>query len=108
MLSSTSSSSAAPPVTRRVRSRPLILLALIVLFVCLVEAGTRQVIVRISRTEQRVTREYAAALNAGHGTRPSVLLVGNSLLFEDVQEDRLRDALAPQIDSYTVAVVETM
>jgi hypothetical protein len=97
-----------PRVRRRLASRPVTLLVLMTLFVCVVEAGTRQVIVRISRTERRLTREYAEALTAGHNGRPSVLLVGNSLLFEDVQENHLRTALAPGIDSYTVAVVETM
>ena len=85
------------------------LLALVVVLVCGIEVGTRTVILRMSQTERQVTNDYRDALGARRSaSQPSVLLVGNSLLVEDVRFDSLRASLAPEIRAHRLAVVETM
>src|SRR3954449_2621911 len=60
------------------------------------EGAARWALNRVSRIERRTAEEYRLARTIGADAcgRNHVLFVGNSLLEEDVQFDRVRDALA--------------
>src|SRR5258708_6440710 len=65
------------------------------------EGSARLALNRVSRIERRTAEEYRLARTVGADAcgRNHVLFVGNSLLEEDVQFDRVRDALAAQWDA---------
>jgi hypothetical protein len=68
------------------------------------------ILTRLSRIERRVNSETQAAKVLRPVTRdgrPTVLLVGNSLLIEGVQLDSLRDTLAPQYAVSRLAIEQT-
>lgn len=71
--------------------RALVCLAL---FCAAIEGLTRFGFSHISRIEARISRDHKAALGIHKSDRPTVLLVGNSLMLEGIDYERLRDALA--------------
>ena len=64
---------------------------------------------RVSRIQRRTVEEYRLAQTIGADTcgRKHVLLVGNSLLDEDVRFDRVRDALADRWDARRFVIEQT-
>jgi hypothetical protein len=105
MPSSTSSSegaAAGPPLSdRRVSARAGIIalcIGLAAIWLGL-ELSSPIILKRFSRIERRIESETAETLKLRPFTpdgRPTVLLVGNSLLLEGVQLDALQERLAPQ------------
>ena len=73
--------------------RTLVCLAV---FCAAVEGLTRFGFSHISRIEARISQDHKAALAIRKSDRPTVLLVGNSLMLEGVDYPLLRDALAGQ------------
>jgi hypothetical protein len=73
----------------------------------IVEIGTRLLIPRISRVEARTSAEYDSAVSPAPAGRAVVLFVGNSLLLEGVQFDRVRQSFAPQIIARRLVVEST-
>lgn len=74
------------------------------------EAIARLALDRASKMQQRVTLEYRSARQIGsdrHEGRTHVLVVGNSLLDEGVQFDRVRAALGDQCDARRLVVEQT-
>src|ERR1700757_1231876 len=68
------------------------------------------ILTRLSRIERRVETETQAAHSLRPVTpdgRPTVLMVGNSLLLEGVQLDELRHTLAPQYEVSRLAIEQT-
>jgi len=75
-----------------------------------VEATARVGLDRVSRIQRRVADEYRLARTIGNDPPSShqhVLVVGNSLLLEDVQFDRVRDALGQDWDTRRFVVEQT-
>jgi hypothetical protein len=74
------------------------------------EVGSPVMLTRLSRIERRVETETRAANTLQPVTpdgRPTVLLVGNSLLLEGIQLDRLQESLAPQYAISRFAIEQT-
>jgi hypothetical protein len=75
-----------------------------------VEVTARVGLDRVSTIQRRITTEYRLAKTIGtQGLtgRRQVLVVGNSLLAEDVQFDQLRDALGNEYDTHRFVVEQT-
>ena len=70
-------------------------LATVILLLVAFEAVTRVGFSKISRIESRTFRDHAAALAVRHqsDSRPSILLLGGSLLLEALDYDRIRAGL---------------
>jgi hypothetical protein len=86
-----------------------LLSGLIVLFVIL-ELSSPFILKHLSKTEQRVTAELREAKALGRTTndgRPTVLLVGNSLLLEGVELDELKTALSSQYAVSRLGIEQT-
>lgn len=97
MPSSISSSEVRAP--GRSYTRPIAwALVTLVLVLCSFEAWARFSFFRISRLESRTYKDHVAALAVRRGTpaKPSILLLGNSLLLEALDYDRIRTALENQ------------
>jgi hypothetical protein len=87
-------------------NRPLfysrLLIALCTLVIGALEAGYTYSLTR-SGTYHRVSRQYSdvAQIRASHpGEPPSIVMVGNSLLLDGVQVDRLRELTATRVRVY--------
>jgi hypothetical protein len=80
-----------------------------VLVACAAEGAARFVVDRVSKIQRRTVNEYALAQTIGTDTcgRKHVLLVGNSLLDEDVRFDRVRAALADDWDARRFVIEQT-
>lgn len=63
----------------------------------------------VSRIESRTHRERLEALAVGHGTkeRPSILLLGNSLLLEGVNYPGIRQTLEPNANATRFVIEQT-
>jgi hypothetical protein len=68
-------------------------LASLALFCIAMEVLTRFGFAHVSRIEARIANDHAAVLAIRKSDKPSVLLIGNSLLLEDIDYARLRDSL---------------
>src|SRR5271168_369303 len=79
--------------------------AIFVLLLCAFEAATRVGFTRVSAIESRTYTEYRGAL-AVRGSK-SVLLLGNSLLLEGVDLDRLRALLQPEMTPRRFVIEQT-
>ena len=79
-----------------------------VLLACL-EGATRFGFTRISRIESRIHGEYVHAIAVGPGTpaRPTILLLGNSLLLEDVDYESLQRTLASRVNTTRFVIEQT-
>jgi len=86
-----------------------VLLAGCVLVACAAEGAARFVLDRVSKIQRRTVDEYALARSIGTDAcgRKHVLVVGNSLLEEDVRFDRLRAALADDWDARRFVIEQT-
>jgi hypothetical protein len=84
--------------------RALLCLAL---FCVGLEGLTRFGFAHISHIEARIARDHKAALAIRKGSSPTVLLVGNSLMLEGIDEPRLRDALAGQANAVRFPIEQT-
>ena len=95
-------------VSRTARATGL-LLAGCVAVACSVEIAARIALDRVSKIQRRTAEEYSSARSSGTPTdrRSHMLVVGNSLLEEGVQFDRIRDALAPDWDTRRLVVEQT-
>jgi len=86
-----------------------LLSGLLVLFVGL-ELSSPWILRRLSRTERRVTEELRGAQalrRTSDDGRPTVLLVGNSLLLEGVQIDELKTDLSHQYSVSRLGIEQT-
>jgi hypothetical protein len=61
----------------------------------------------VSRIEARIANDHAAVLAIRKSEKPSVLLLGNSLLLDDIDYARLRDSLRGQADAVRFPIEET-
>ena len=79
-----------------------------VLLACL-EGATRFGFTRISRIESRIHNEYVHVHVVRPGTlaRPTILLLGNSLLLDGVDYDSLRRTLAPRATAVRFVIEST-
>ena len=66
------------------------------LFCIAIEGLTRFGFSHISRIEARISHDHKAALAIRKSDRPTVLLVGNSLMLEGIDYPQLQDSLAPR------------
>jgi hypothetical protein len=75
-----------------------------------VEAAARIGLDRASRIQRRMVDEYRSARAIGQDGKPGphILVVGNSLLDEGVQFERLRGALEPRYDTRRYMVEQTV
>ena len=81
---------------------------MIVAFLVVLELGTRVAVQKASRLERRIAGEYANALQVRRSaTDRQVLVIGNSLLLEDVQFDSIRAHLAPEWKATRFVVEQT-
>ena len=96
-------------MTRTHRSIALVLLG-IILIGLMAEAGARFALGRMSRIQRRIDQEYRSSLALPRNTpagKPTMLLLGNSLLLEGVDFDSLRSALAPRYDVHRLVIEQT-
>src|SRR3954468_3446923 len=85
----------------------VIVLSALVLISILLEVGTRYAFSH-SRIERRIADEYRAAIGIRRvAGEPSMLLVGNSLLLDDVDVGLLRELLPQTVRTYQFAIVST-
>src|SRR5581483_2047859 len=86
-----------------------VLLGGCLLVACAVEGGARLMLDRVSKIQRRTAEEFRLAQTIGADTcgRKHMLLVGNSLLDEDVRFDRVRDALAGDWDARRFVIEQT-
>jgi hypothetical protein len=100
------------PVRRSITTKTGIValcLGLLVILIAL-EVLSPLILSHFSRIERRVETESQAAYALRPVTsdgRPTVLLIGNSLLLEGVQIDALRDNLSPQVAISRFAIEQT-
>jgi hypothetical protein len=101
----------APPGAARVEVSTRLLVvtfALVVMILVTLEVGTRFGFLRISTVETRIASEHGEALRLRHDpARPSVLLVGNSLLLDGVDMEELRRLLPADLRVARFAVEAT-
>lgn len=112
MPSSTSSSSGSHEQAHSrapVRNGTLaLLLALLAVSLVGIELASRIGVPRLGRIERRIAGELAAARSVQQSaSRPTVLVVGNSLLRTDVIFDSVRADLAPAFDASRLVVEQT-
>jgi hypothetical protein len=81
-----------------------------VLVALVMEAAARVGLDRASRIQRRMVQEYELARSIGQdgAPRPHMLVVGNSLLDEGVQFERLRESLGARYDSRRYMVEQTV
>lgn len=102
----------APPIDAKMSAKTGIvwlLSGLIIIFVGL-ELSSPVILAHLSNTERRITTEMRQAQVLRSATpdgRPTVLLVGNSLLLEGVQLDSLRDGLVSQYAVSRLGIEQT-
>jgi hypothetical protein len=86
-----------------------LLLAGCALIAVAAEGAARFALDRVSKIQRRTADEYrlARTIGADECGRKHVLLVGNSLLDEDVRFDRLRDAVAEKWDARRFVIEQT-
>jgi hypothetical protein len=108
--SSTSSSSAeASAGTDRDASGFLVRIVVVVCVLLAVEAAARFVIVPASNTQRRIEADLRATLKlASSSQRPSVLIVGNSLLVEGVRVDSLRAQTSNSLEVQPLGIEQTL
>jgi hypothetical protein len=86
-----------------------LLAGLVIIFIGL-ELSSPVILARLSNTERRITsemRDAQALQSTTQDGRPTVLLVGNSLLLEGVQLDVLRNDLASQYAASRLGIEQT-
>lgn len=97
MHSSTFNSEDSHACASVLRSAIISLCVCAVAFVALLEISTRASVYRISKNLSRIHQEEVAAakIRGGEGDAQQVLLLGNSLLLNDVNMDDVKQALSP-------------
>jgi hypothetical protein len=94
--------------TRGVTARIVGVLLIIAVSLAALEAGTRYAFTNVSRIEQRTDAEYRAAVRIRPMEgKPSLLLVGNSLLLEAIDFDLLKRLLPAEVRSYRLVIENT-
>jgi hypothetical protein len=89
--------------------RAIAVLLLIVAAICgSLEALTRILLPRMSRLQAREIGERRAALSPARGPGKRLLIVGNSLLLEDVDFPALHAAMSPEWDAQRFSVDQTL
>src|ERR1700745_58427 len=87
-----------------------LLLTVVSLYCGALEVITRLKFTRISRVQRRIENDKGAALSleasTGNGST-TVLLVGNSLLVQGIDPDKLRQEMAPRYYSVVFGVENT-
>ena len=103
-------SSSDPAATQSRATRALIwLLCILALLYGLVELAAGVGFPRISRIQRRITGEYRQARTLGpvQNGKPTLLLLGNSLLLEGLNYPKLRAGLAPEYEVSRFIVEQT-
>jgi hypothetical protein len=81
--------------------------ASLALFCIGIESLTRFGFAHVSRIEARIANDHAAVLAMRKSNRPSVLLLGNSLLLQDIDYGRLRNSLQGQAYAVRFPIEDT-
>lgn len=84
-----------------------VLIALLIVFLVVLETGTRTLLHRISRIEARVRQERLELASPVSFGKPLVLVAGNSLLDAGLNMDRVRDALSNRFQVRRFVVEQT-
>ena len=79
----------------------------LVLFCLGIEVLARFGFAHVSRIEARISSDHAAVLAIRKNDKPSVLLIGNSLLLEDINAARLRKSLGGRAYAIPFPIEET-
>ena len=97
------------PTARTYRRAACVLLGGCVLIAVAAEGAARLALDRVSKIQRRTADEYRLARTIGADAcgRRHVLLVGNSLLDEDVRFDRLSEAIADDWDARRFIIEQT-
>ena len=82
-------------------------MASLALFCIAIEGLTRFGFAHISRIEARISSDHKAALAIRRHERPTVLLIGNSLMLEGIDYPRLRESLAGRADVVRFPIEQT-
>ncbi|MCW5799586.1 MAG: hypothetical protein KIT40_13865 [Nitrospira sp.] len=109
MHSSTSNSEINVPPAAVLRNATIALCICAVAFVALLELATRASVYRISKNLSRIHQEELTAtkIRGGEGGAQQILLLGNSLLLNDVNMDDVRQALSPAQEVNRFAIQAT-
>jgi len=82
-------------------------IACLALFCAALEGLTRYGFSHISRIEARIASEHQAALAIRRGSRPTLLMIGNSLMLEGIDYVRLQNELAPEASVVRFPIEQT-
>jgi len=82
-------------------------LVCVALFCVAIEGLTRFGFSHISRIEARISQDHQAALAIRKSDRPTVLLVGNSLMLEGIDDKRLRESLQGKAHAVLFPIEQT-
>jgi len=106
MPSSTSNSDKGTAASRE-PAGPVLLLTIVLLFLSGVETITRIAFDRVSRIQQRTSREWQAAIAPPSANARLLIIIGNSLLGAGVDPEKLRREAAPALDVRRLVVEDT-
>ena len=110
-ISNSDSNAVTAPVSVRTANTYLIwsvrALVSLAVFCVAIEGLTRFGFSHISHIEARISSEHKAALAIRKSDRPTVLVIGNSLMLEGIDYQRLRDSLAGHANAVRFAIEQT-